>query len=229
MIQIIPAGTTSLENTISAWKLSLPDRPWVCWTVLRPGWNSRDLWCPARLHLSENISDRMTLLFDTILHGNGEVGNCLVPCKKTRFVFGQDGWTWIFYIVLQVPGGSYWNNLSYWQVWVSCNVWWTSRRICQLLPNWSKDFGLKNWWNHWSGEGTLLDSNFVIHSSSHTSIFNKKLVELKLDHKQFLFYLLNKYFTHNEILWGKNNCLYILRETISVPFLFHWGPKQYEN
>lgn len=55
-----------------------------------PPWmtNSRDLWCPARLRLSGNISDRMTLLFDTIFHGNGEVGQCLVPCKKTRFVFG---------------------------------------------------------------------------------------------------------------------------------------------
>ena len=53
-----------------------------------PPWmtDSRDLWCPGRLYLSQNISDRMTLLFDTILHGNAQVGQCQVPCKQTRFV-----------------------------------------------------------------------------------------------------------------------------------------------
>ena len=54
-----------------------------------PPWmtNSRDLWCPGRLYLSQNLTDRMTLLFDTILHGTAEVGRCLVPCRQTRFVF----------------------------------------------------------------------------------------------------------------------------------------------
>ena len=60
-----------------------------------PPWmtNSRDLWCPARLYLSQNITDRMTLLLDTILHGTAQVGHCLVPCRQTRFVFWQGGWT----------------------------------------------------------------------------------------------------------------------------------------
>lgn len=51
-----------------------------------PPWmtHSKHLWCPARLLLQQGVQDQMILLFDRILHGNGEVGDCLVPCKTTR-------------------------------------------------------------------------------------------------------------------------------------------------
>ena len=51
-----------------------------------PPWmtDSRELWCPPLLQLDRTVEEEMILLFDRILHGNGEVGHCYVPCKKTR-------------------------------------------------------------------------------------------------------------------------------------------------
>ena len=51
-----------------------------------PPWltERRDLWCPARLSLSDQQADRVDLHFDKILDGKAPRGNCFQPCKFMR-------------------------------------------------------------------------------------------------------------------------------------------------
>ena len=50
-----------------------------------PPWmtDRQEVWCPPALQISQHTADIMELLFDSIIDGKAQVGQCLVPCITT--------------------------------------------------------------------------------------------------------------------------------------------------